>query len=259
MAAVKKLSSKRFAEFSQAYVTSSGHAKGKELDRFVELVKPQKKWRMLDVATGGGHTALKFSPLVQKVAAVDLTPRMLKTARSFLQNQGATNAIFTCAEAEKLPFADQTFDLVTCRIAAHHFPNCQKFFQENARVLKNDGVFVFQDQILPQNPATAAFVDGFEKLRDPSHNRAYSEPEWRAMAETGGLEVMHAERIIKRHDLVDWAKRQGCSAATISELYRRLKNASREIEEWMAPEGLDTLATATFVNRHLIMSGVRKN
>ena len=66
---VKAQAQERFGKFAQGYVESKGHASGDDLDRLIELVQPQPDWLMLDVATGGGHTALKFAPLVKKVVA----------------------------------------------------------------------------------------------------------------------------------------------------------------------------------------------
>ena len=100
----KTLSKKRYNKFAKSYVTSETHAKGAELERLVEIAQPKKNWIMLDVATGGGHTALKFSPLVGKVVATDLTPSMLAEAESFIRKNGGDNVSFEPADAEDLPF-----------------------------------------------------------------------------------------------------------------------------------------------------------
>src|SRR6476469_6894089 len=118
---VKAQAQERFGKFAQGYVESKGHASGDDLARLIELVQPQPDWLMLDVATGGGHTALKFAPLVKKVVALDLTPQMLEAAEKFITSKGVTNVEFKQGDAENLPFEANTFDLVTCRIAPHNF------------------------------------------------------------------------------------------------------------------------------------------
>ena len=133
----KRRHRQRFGQFAQGYVESKGHASGDDLERLVEIAQPQPDWAMLDVATGGGHTALKFAPFVKKVVALDLTPKMLEAAEKFITDKGTTNVEFTAGDAEQLPFEDNTFDLVTSRIAPHHFPDCWRFVQESARVLKS--------------------------------------------------------------------------------------------------------------------------
>src|SRR5690349_6361465 len=112
---VKAHAQERFGQFAQGYVESKVHSSGGDLDRLVELAQPQPDWVMLDVATGGGHTALKFAPLVKKVVALDLTPQMLEAAEKFITSKGVTNVEFKQGDAESLPFETNTFDLVTCR------------------------------------------------------------------------------------------------------------------------------------------------
>ena len=77
----KALSQARYSRFAEGYITSETHARGSDLDRLLEIVQPQPQWQALDIATGGGHTALKFAPHVAHVIASDLTPRMLEKAR----------------------------------------------------------------------------------------------------------------------------------------------------------------------------------
>ena len=146
----KQQSQERFGRFAPSYVTSAGHARGAELERLLALAAPQAEWRALDVATGGGHTALKIAPHVRQIVASDLTPAMLEAARAHIGLQ-APNAAFTAADAEALPFADEAFDLLTCRIAPHHFPDVFAFVRECARVLKPGGRLVVQDLTVPDD------------------------------------------------------------------------------------------------------------
>ena len=137
---------------------------------------------------------------------------MLASARTYIQSQAAENVDFVPADAENLPFADNSFDLITCRIAAHHFPDVFRFVQESARALKPGGRFVVQDHVLPEDKKAAVYVEAFERLRDPSHNRALSESEWRGTYLDAGLTVEHAEWLARSAKMLPWAERQGCSA-----------------------------------------------
>ncbi|MCE2473675.1 MAG: methyltransferase domain-containing protein, partial [Anaerolineae bacterium] len=96
-------------------------------------------------------------------------------------DKGVSNVSFQEADAEDLPFESDQFDLVTCRIAPHHFPDAQRFLRECARVLRPGALLILQDQLLPDDNEAAQFVDAFERLRDPSHNRAFNEAEWTSM------------------------------------------------------------------------------
>lgn len=253
----KGLSRERYSRFARRYVDSPTHAKGVDLDRLVQLAAPQPDWRMLDVATGGGHTALKFAPLVGQVIASDLTEKMLSAAREFIQGQGVVNLKYSLGDAEALPFASESFDLVTCRIAPHHFPNPFHFAQEAARVTKTAGLVLVQDHLLPDDPVAGHSVDDFERRRDPSHRRAFNRREWLAIFAAAGLDVLHTEVFVKRHDFISWAERQSCPPELMAELQGMLAEMPQAALDWLQPQHWGTLQ-ASFANQHLIIVG-RKN
>jgi ubiquinone/menaquinone biosynthesis C-methylase UbiE len=250
----KSLSQTRFGQFAENYITSQSHAQGSDLDRLVEIASPQADWLVLDVATGGGHTALKFAPHVQKVIASDITSEMLAVAEKFIREKGYTNVVFEQAAAENLPFEDGFFDLVTCRIAPHHFSDCAGFIRKGHRVLKPGGLLLVQDHLLPEDQAAARFIDNFERLRDPSHHRAFSHSEWIRMFEQAGLQVIHTEEIIKHHELLPWAERQGCLPETLAQLREVLRTSPPLAAAWLLGSDLDT-PEASFANHHLLIAG----
>lgn len=254
MSDAKDLNKQRYSEFADDYVTSITHAKGADLDLLIEFAQPERSWHVLDIATGGGHTALKFAPYVDSVIATDLTPAMLQSAEKFIVGQGISNVEFKVADAEDLPFEDAQFDLVTCRIAPHHFPDVAQFVRESARVLKPNGILLVQDHVLSADTSVATFADAFEKLRDPSHNKAYSAQAWISMFEDVGLTVAKTHELTKRHQLLSWAKRQGNDDVTIAQLINLLDVASDTIKAWMQPEAW-TSDKASFVNHHIILMG----
>ena len=118
---------KQFGAAAADYAASAVHASGPSLGRLVALVSPQPHWHVLDVATGAGHTALAFAPLVASVVASDITGEMLAEASKLAAVRRLANVETTRAEAGNLPFPDASFDLVTCRLAAHHFPDPRYF------------------------------------------------------------------------------------------------------------------------------------
>lgn len=250
----KSLSQERYTRYGQAYVGSQTHAKGAELERFVTTSQPEPEWQALDVATGGGHTALKFAQHVRRVTATDLTNKMVQVARDFITSQGIDNVEFLQADAENLPFNDQSFNLVTCRIAAHHFPRPDRFVRESARVLKPGGKLLVQDQIVPEDREAARRINIFERIRDPSHHRTLSQGELLALFQENGLSVYHHEHFIKKHNFINWAEMQGCSPKTIQELIELLAQAPLEVKDWLQPEGMGD-PDATFVNHHTLIAG----
>jgi ubiquinone/menaquinone biosynthesis C-methylase UbiE/catechol 2,3-dioxygenase-like lactoylglutathione lyase family enzyme len=196
-----------FGRAAEAYVASPGHAGGDDLRRLVELAEPKATEHALDVSTGGGHVALALAPYVASVTASDLTPRMLDAARTFLVARGVTNATFVVADAERLPFLDTSFDLVTVRIAPHHYVDVRAAVHEMARVLRPGGRLIVIDNIAPDDARLDALANEWEKRRDPSHVREYTAVEWRAFVAEAGLRITHIETGRKTHDFAPWVER----------------------------------------------------
>jgi ubiquinone/menaquinone biosynthesis C-methylase UbiE len=226
---------RRFGASAENYVRSKDHAQGESLDRLIEVVAPRPEWRVLDVATGGGHTALALAPLVREIVATDLTAPMLQAAERFLRSRGAANVRFQEADAGALPFPDDSFDLVTCRIAAHHFPDVGGFVREAARVLRPDGIVAVIDNIVPDDGAAAAFINSWETLRDPSHNRALTEGEWRGLFQSAGLDIELVERFRKERDFASWIGRMPVDPPTEARLREMLLESTGEARGWLRP------------------------
>jgi ubiquinone/menaquinone biosynthesis C-methylase UbiE len=196
-----------FSRTAEGYVASFSHKAGRDLQRLVEIGEWSTDQYALDIATGGGHTALAVAPLAAQVMVSDLTPRMLEKAREFLLAQGVTNAQFQVADAEHLPFADGTFDRVTCRIAAHHFPAMLQAVKEVARVLKTGGLFLLIDCMAPSDAELDTFDNTVEKWRDASHGRSCTKEEWQDFFAQAGLRVEQMEFFRRTHDYDDWTLR----------------------------------------------------
>jgi ubiquinone/menaquinone biosynthesis C-methylase UbiE len=258
----KQIAQERFGQYAQGYVSSGTFAAAHELERLVAMAEPQPDWWALDVATGGGHTALAFAPRVARVIASDLTGPMLESARRHAQSKDSglfSRMAFHQADAEALPYRDGSFHLVTCRIAPHHFPDVAAFCRECARVLKSGGALVVQDHLLPDDPAARASIDAFERLRDPSHQRGLSHLEWVDLFTRAGLGVTQIDRVLKQHAFLPFVQRQGCTPAVTAELARMLREAPESVRRWRSPQGFDgDLSQAVFSDWHILIAG-RKN
>ena len=228
-------STEQFGANAQKYTRSAPHAKGASLKRLPELVDAQANWHALDIATGGGHCALAFAEQVESVVASDATPQMLEAAAGLAAERGLMNVTFEPADAHDLPFDDATFDLVTCRIAPHHFSDPATFVSEAARVLKPGGTFGLVDNIAPEDPEAAVWCDDFERRRDPSHARCLPMTEWATLIAAAGLEQRHAETMGKKMDFAGWADNMSVPADTRAELLDDLRNAPTTSAEWLTP------------------------
>jgi ubiquinone/menaquinone biosynthesis C-methylase UbiE len=242
----KSLIQQQFGAHAAAYSTSTVHATGASLGRLVTLVEPQRSWQALDVATGAGHTAAAFAPHVAHVIASDLTVEMLQEAAKLAEARGLANMETARADAEALPFEDGCFDLVTCRIAPHHFPDIATFASEVWRVLKAGGTFALVDNIAPDALSTPGFsgaelrdaalsYNAFEKIRDPSHGRCLGMAEWSEVLGATGFAVVHTERLPKDMEFQPWVDRMGRDAATVERLRLMLVEGAPALRAFLKP------------------------
>lgn len=235
----KSLVQSQFGANAVSYATSRTHAQGASLARLVELTEPLGHWRALDIATGAGHTALAFAPRVGHVIASDLTPQMLTIARRLAEQRGIANIAFAEAQAESLPFGDASFDLVTCRIAPHHFSDVPRFVMEAARVLRPGGVFGLVDNVSPAAASVADAYNVIEKLRDPSHGRCLAEEEWLKLIGRAGLVVRHCELLDKEMEFEPWTDQMQVAADSKKKLRIMLLDGAPELQAFLRPRECD--------------------
>jgi len=174
-----------WSERAEAYRESAAHRKGRDLELFAEWAAGKT---VLDVATGGGHVATRLREAGCKVVTCDSAPGMQPDV---------------ICRAEDIPFADSSFEVVACRVAAHHFEDAAAALREFARV--SGGLVLVADNLYLGETGEEA-----DRLRDPTHVRNYSEGEWRQMFERAGLEVEAFDREEKRIELEPWLARAGC-------------------------------------------------
>lgn len=229
----------QFGANAANYATSEVHAKGASLGRLVEVVDAQSSWDALDIATAAGHVAITIAPMVSTMTATDLTPEMVELAEQRALDAGLSNLSTQVADAGNLPFNDATFDLVTCRIAPHHFPDPAAFVTEVARVLRSGGVFGFVDNVVPDESNVATFVNDWERRRDPSHLRCLSVDQWLDLMSDAGLRIELQELLAKRMDFVAWANNMSVPVDTREELRMELAQASEDVHAYLRPENLD--------------------
>jgi len=230
----KTLVQEQFGKTAASYLTSAPHAKGASLERLVELTKPQKTWRALDVATGGGHVAYTFAPHVERMWATDITQEMLDMVKGEAQKRGLANVRTAYAKAEALPFEDATFDLVTCRIAPHHFESIPAFLGETHRVLKPTGLVAVVDNVVPAG-SVGDYVNAFERFRDPSHLRAWTLQEWRDALAKAGFKIAHEEQLYKQMEFKSWAARHDANMQAF--LRAMLAELTPATKDFLEPKG----------------------
>lgn len=234
MATSKDDVKRQFGRNAGNYARSAGHARGSDLDIVLDLLKPNRRWRVLDIATGAGHTAALVAPLVEHVTAIDLAPEMIEETEKLFASRGIENATAQVMDTEALDFDDDSFDAVTCRIAPHHFLDIDKAVAEMARVLSPRGVIVLEDSCSPQDERLDQFINYVELLRDPTHIRSYSESEWRSMLTGTGLKIKKVREYRKTHEIEDWMDKASLAAEKRPLVLRSFAQASEAAIEHFA-------------------------
>jgi SAM-dependent methyltransferase len=216
---------RQFGAVARNYVVSAVHARGADLGKLVEAAALRGDERALDLGTAVGHTAFALAPHVAAVVGVDLTSEMLGHAQALAAERGIGNVCFARADVAHLPFADASFDRVTSRYSAHHYPQPGQVVREVARVLRPDGHFLLADTVAPEDPALDTFINAIELLRDRSHVRDYTVSQWQARLAEAGL----ASEVVYRWDVLldfaDWVARMQTPAPAVGMLRTLLAEA----------------------------------
>lgn len=193
-----------FTRQAATYAASAVVADREGRARFVAAVAPASDARVLDVATGPGFTARAFAARAGLVAGVDLTAAMLARARAEEAPPGAAPVRYVLGDAARLPVLAGAFDVVACGNALHHFPAVEPVLREMVRACRPGGVLAVGDLASDEDPAKAAVHNEIERLRDPSHVRAYAPGELVALLCGLGLTVRSVATTTARRGLGEW-------------------------------------------------------
>jgi ubiquinone/menaquinone biosynthesis C-methylase UbiE len=226
----KQAVQEQFGRQASWYTISEVHRQSEGLEELVRLAAPSPDARALDIATGTGFTALTIALRCRRVVGLDLTLGMVTQARRLAAERGVANLQFCLGDAEAIPFRDGAFDTVTCRHAAHHFPDLGRAFREMARVARPGGRVILDDTCTPEVPELAALMNEWEVRRDPSHIANHPPSRLRAMLEECGLRVDAA--VLTHVPLVfsDWVRRGGVAESNAALLRASFLGAGPDVQ-----------------------------
>jgi ubiquinone/menaquinone biosynthesis C-methylase UbiE len=201
---VQLAAQEQFARQSRNYGRSHILADVSDVEAALKHIALPKRARVLDVATGAGHTGLHLAGLGHDVILADLAAPMLDRVREAAAERGLT--VETRQHpAEELPYPDASFDLVTSRIAPHHFSSPESFVRETARVLRPGGWFLLIDgSVEDDQPEAEEWLHQVEKFRDPSHHRLLTPRTWTRLCEAHGLSVTSAKMFPLKNPDLEW-------------------------------------------------------
>ena len=190
------------------------------LEHIVSCINPKKTDTVLEAAAGTCICGRSLAPIVKNVICLDMTPAMLAVGKSEAEKQGFCNISVVQGDAEKLPFSDNSFDIVISRLAFHHFSDPECCFSEMARVLKTGGKLVVIDMEATEE-ALRNTEDEIETLRDPSHIRNLSKNEFTEMFIHNHLAVSTADYTEIPVSANAWLALTNTSAEISSDILKR--------------------------------------
>src|SRR5699024_8541096 len=127
---------------------------------------------VLDVAGGTGILSRAIAPFVNHVTAVDISQEMINEGMKQTEQKGISNITYRIANAENLPFKQESFDFVISRLGFHHFTNPSKILKEMSKVCARNGTVGVIDMISAEDDELSHLYNHYERLRDPSHFNA---------------------------------------------------------------------------------------
>jgi ubiquinone/menaquinone biosynthesis C-methylase UbiE len=114
-------------------------------EALIDYSRPSPDMRVLDLASGTGEPGISLAQRVPQasVIAVDQSSELLDIAAKRARDKNLLNFITQQADAHHLPFADQSFDLATCRFGVMFFSDCERALAELRRVLERGACACF--------------------------------------------------------------------------------------------------------------------
>jgi ubiquinone/menaquinone biosynthesis C-methylase UbiE len=179
-----------FTRRADAFATVPAITNTEALNLLVRMSGAGPGDTILDVACGAGLVVCAFAPVVRHATGIDLTPAMIERAQALQQEKGLTNITWQVGDVLPLPYADESFSIVTCRYALHHFEDPAAVLAEITRVLAPNGKVVLVDMYASPEAEKAAAFNRMEQLRDPSHVRALPLEELETLSRQAGLKIL---------------------------------------------------------------------
>ncbi|MBY0279226.1 methyltransferase domain-containing protein [Candidatus Binatia bacterium] len=238
----------QFTRQAEIYARMRQTTDQRGLDGLVQLAAALPRDRVLDVACGPGFLTMAFAARAEQVTGFDATEALLDLARAEASRRGLGNVTFASGDAEQLPYADESFDVVACRAAFHHFTRPERVLAEMRRVARRGGRLVIADMLGSDEPGRAALHDRMERLCDPTHVRALPQSELVRLFDSARLDVRHTARGELGITVDEWIAHGGPDDETEREL-RALAAASVDGDRAGLGMHRDTAGRLAFAHR----------
>jgi len=197
----RQIARKVFTRSSESYATRKGRADRVSHEAMVRLSDVKSSDTVLEGACGPAFVGLLFAEKAQNVVGLDFA--QIEKAAKLKDERGVSNLSIVEGDVNSLPFTKDSFDLVACHKAFHHFSRPTYILREIRRVLHSNGRLVLGDSLSSEDPAKSALHNEIEKLRDPSHVKMYAQTELQALLSSSGFKIERHEVFEDERDF-DW-------------------------------------------------------
>lgn len=214
----------------------------------------------LDVASGTGVFARALAPSCRRVVAFDATEEMLARAEKTAVELGIHNIEYQLGDASQLPFEDEAFDVVTSRLAVHHFASPGAIVSEMARVCKKGGRVIVADIVADNDPEQHAETDRLEILRDPSHTACVTLKGLHDLLESTGLvRVQPHSGNVYMHPMSAefWMRNTETPQAAMDEIEECFRVELAGGRKTGMQPFVDEKGELTFLHRYAVAQGIR--
>jgi ubiquinone/menaquinone biosynthesis C-methylase UbiE len=164
--------------------------------------------RILDIGTGMGLLPLMLAEDgAKQVVGIDISPEMLELAEYLRLTRGteaAARVTYRLAPAHALPFRDESFDAVTCRLVLNHVRRPERIIKEVVRVLRPGGILILAELLGVDNPVKRATQNAIEERRNAAHVAARGADQYNKLLADAGLQIEAKEAISIERELEEW-------------------------------------------------------
>ncbi len=225
------LSQRMFGAQAPVYATSQVHVSDDSLESVIRLAGQENYGWAIDLGTGAGFTAFAMTQVSHRVVASDLTRPMLHQTQRLGKERQLGNLLLSQNAAEYLPIAGDSLDLVTCRVAGHHFASFELALDEIRRVLKPGGSLVMADTVAPEDDLVAAWLNDIELRRDFSHVNDRKISVIEGMLAERNLEVVGREQTRVYLQFNNWVARTATPDDEVASLREDFLTASPDVKQ----------------------------
>lgn len=243
-----------FTKNADLYRTSQAHSELEDLEQSLEHLPAVAGLEVLDVATGTGHTAFFFARKQAHTFGVDINEEMLRVAQEESDSKSLSVRFLKCP-VEDLMFDNEKFDLVTCRLAAHHFASPGNFLSEAHRVLRKGGHLLLIDNVVQDGDKEASdWINEYETRRDSTHQRCLSPQDWKSALEEVGFSLISSTAFPKKLQYDPWMERMSKETDEKDALWEDLMQSPESVRGFLKPKVDSKGERSLRLNRQIIVA-----